>query len=131
MTEPTAPAIAPTPAEVARHELLRQAEECQFVALACAADCLDDPERQVCADRCRDTADVCELALRVIGRERTDSAVTMSVLRLVIDVARTCLTECRTHATDHQACRDCAEVCERTATSAAFLVESLNPQAAS
>lgn len=132
MTEPrTAPPRAPSPADTARDDVLHLAEECQFTALACAADCLGDPDRAVCADRCRDTADVTELALRMLGRARTDPAVDLSVLRLLIDVTRTCLTECNRHADHHESCRACATVCERTAAAAAFRIESLNPQAAS
>jgi hypothetical protein len=131
MTDPRTSQWSTPSAGPAHQDLLRLAEECQFTALACAADCLGDPDRAVCADRCRDTADVCEVALRMVGRERTDPAVVVAVLRLVVDVCRTCLTECNLHAEHHPSCRECAAVCERTATAAAFLIETLNPQAAS
>lgn len=105
---------------VEREALARCIEEC----FTCAATCTS------CADACLgeegvqelvrcirlnlDCADVCEAAGRVLTRQTAfEPQLARQLLETCAQACRACAEECERHAGHHEHCRVCAEACRR------------------
>jgi len=112
--------LHPQPTTVDRDALLRCIEECRECAAsctACADACLsedDVPELVRVIRLCLDCADACDATGRIVTRQ---AASDLGLIRAIIEscavACLTCAEECEQHATHHEHCRLCAEVCQR------------------
>lgn len=91
--------------------------DCAQACTACADACLGE---QMVADlrRCITTdlncADICDAAGRVLSRQTGyDAEFTRTTLTACRDACRLCAEECERHADMHEHCRICAEACRR------------------
>ncbi|WP_152191906.1 four-helix bundle copper-binding protein [Georgenia satyanarayanai] len=88
---------------------------CAQTCTACADACLSEEsvaEMRACIRTDLDCADVCGTTARVLSRQTAyDADVTRALLRVCVQVCRTCGDECAAHADHHEHCRICAEAC--------------------
>lgn len=89
------------------------AQSCTSCADACLAEEMVAQLRQ-CIRLNLDCADVCE-AMATVGNRRTGSneEVIRKMLDACITACRLCGEECTRHASHHEHCRVCADVCRR------------------
>jgi Domain of Unknown Function (DUF326) len=104
------------PQATANEALTRCIEECFAYALtctSCADACLageDVQELVRCIRLNLDCADVCDATGRVLTRQTTAEA---RLARSMLEACRVCAEECERHAQHHDHCRVCAEACRR------------------
>ena len=87
--------------------------DCAQSCTACADACLAEEmvtELRVCIRLNLDCADVCEMTGRVLSRWGEERIQT-SVLEPCRQACRLCAEECERHADMHEHCRVCAEAC--------------------
>ncbi|MBX4170840.1 four-helix bundle copper-binding protein (plasmid) [Rhodococcus pyridinivorans] len=103
--------------------------ECAQVCTACADACLSEDaaaELVKCIRIDLDCADICETAGRVLSRHTGyDANLTRSVLDTCAAACKACGDECARHASHHEHCRMCAEVCRRCEQACHDLIASL------
>jgi hypothetical protein len=91
--------------------------DCTQSCVACADACLgeDDIEMLIrCVRLCQDCSDVCAATGRVLSRvTEFDPAPARAVVAACAEACRSCAEECERHAHHHEHCRICAEVCQR------------------
>jgi hypothetical protein len=100
--------------------LARCIQECVGCALACTS-CADAclAEEQVhdlvrCIRLNLDCADVCDATGRVLTRQTSfEPQLAQSMLAACAQACRICAEECERHAEHHEHCRVCAEACQR------------------
>ena len=103
-----------------RDLLLRCIEEC----IDCGATCTscadadlagsDVAEMVRCIRLCLDCADVCEATARILIRQtEPDLGVLRAEIEACVAACRASAEECDKHASHHEHCRICAEVCRR------------------
>jgi hypothetical protein len=86
-------------------------ERCALECERCATASLHDHDLAVlasCIELCRDCADVCVLAARMMSRGSTSARV---ACRACLEICATCARECDWQAAHHEHVRRCAEVC--------------------
>jgi hypothetical protein len=95
-------------------------QACVNACERCVSECLEEDHVQTmtkCIRLARDCADVCRLAIGLMGR---DSAYAKQICALCSDVSEACSVECARHKEEQcrqcaEACRRCAEVCRKVA----------------
>ena len=115
-----------------RAMLIRCIETCIECAQACTA-CADadlSEQRVAHLTKCirtnLDCADICATTSRVLSRRTAyDANVTRAVLEACAVTCRACGDECDLHATHHEHCRVCADVCRRCEKACCDLLASL------
>jgi Domain of Unknown Function (DUF326) len=107
---------APTDAET----LARCIEECFACAqscTACADACLGEPdvaELTRCIRLNLDCADVCEATGKILSRQtEAQTDLLIAIVQTCVEACRVCAEECERHAAHHEHCRVCAEACRR------------------
>jgi len=89
--------------------------DCAQTCTACADACLGETAIKPLLQCIRlnlDCAEICEVTGSIATRRtETNDAVIRSVLETCIVACRACADECRLHASHHEHCRICAEVC--------------------
>jgi hypothetical protein len=108
------------PQATANEALARCVQECFVCALTCTscADACLAEERVQELTRCirlnLDCADVCDATGRVLTRQTsTEAGLVRSLLEACAQACRVCAEECERHAQHHEHCRVCAEACRR------------------
>jgi hypothetical protein len=108
------------PQATANEALARCIEQCFACALSCtscADACLAEEQVQElirCIRLNLDCADVCDATGRVLTRQtNSEPRLTRSVLDSCVQACRICAEECERHAPHHEHCRVCAEACRR------------------
>lgn len=103
--------------------------DCAQSCTACADACLGEKDVSMlvrCIRLCQDCADVCVTTGRVLTRQ---TAFDVGLARAVVDACaqacRTCADECERHAGHHEHCRVCAEACRRCERACAELLVGL------
>jgi len=105
------PMSAPNPDQT--QSQLETLYACVAACERCATACLheaDVPLMTRCINLCRDCADVCALAARLVAR---GSAYAEALLTQCEAICRACADECGQHS--HRHCQECAEACRRCA----------------
>jgi hypothetical protein len=89
------------------------AQACTACADACLAeDMVADLRRCITTDL--NCADICAAAGRVLSRQTAyDATLSRAALQACRDACRVCAEECERHASVHDHCRVCAETCRR------------------
>ena len=112
-------AAHPSPPLVDADALARCIEEC-FTCEATCTSCADaslgenDIAELVISIRdCLDCADVCAATGRILARQASDGAYPRAALVVCVQACRVCAEECERHAAHHEHCRLCAEECRR------------------
>ena len=103
------------------HEALSQCIEacfsCAAACTSCADACLAEDMVQELVKCIRvdlDCADVCEATGHVMARQTAfEPQLARYVLEACIQACRVCAEECERHAQHHEHCRICAEACRR------------------
>jgi Domain of Unknown Function (DUF326) len=108
------------PQATANEALARCIEECFACALtctSCADACLAEEDVQElvrCIRLNLDCADVCDATGRVLTRQTTaEPRLARSMIEACAQACRVCAEECERHAQHHDHCRVCAEACRR------------------
>ena len=108
------------PQATANEALARCVEQCFACALtctSCADACLAEKQlKQLvrCIRLNLDCADVCDATGRVLTRQTSsDPRLAPSMLETCAQACRVCAEECERHADHHEHCRVCAEACRR------------------
>jgi hypothetical protein len=108
------------PQATANEALARCIEQCFACALSCtscADACLAEEQVQELARCIRlnlDCADVCDATGRVLTRQTsTEPRLARSMLDACVQACRICAEGCERHAPHHEHCRVCAEACRR------------------
>jgi hypothetical protein len=90
---------------------------CTLTCTSCADACLAEEhvhELVRCIRLNLDCADACNATARMLARQTSsEQALTRSTLETCAQACRICAEECERHADDHEHCRVCAEVCRR------------------
>jgi uncharacterized protein DUF326 len=120
------------PQATANETLARCIEQCFACALTCTscADACLAEERVQELVRCirldLDCADMCEATGRLLTRQTSSvPQLTQNMLGVCAQACRTCAEECERHAQHHEHCRVCAEVCRRCEQACEDLLSSL------
>jgi hypothetical protein len=110
----------PQAPSVDRDALLRCVEACLDCGASCTscadADLAEDDVREMvhCIRLCLDCADACNATARIVTRQ---TAPDLRLLRAMVEACaaacQACGDECERHASHHDHCRICAEVCGR------------------
>jgi Domain of Unknown Function (DUF326) len=118
-----------TPTEV----LARCIEECFACAMtctSCADACLAEEDVQElvrCIRLNLDCADVCEATGRMLTRQTSpEPRLALSMLETCAQACRLCAEECERHAGHHEHCRICAEACRRCEQACKVMRSSIN-----
>jgi hypothetical protein len=112
-------AANPSPPLVNADALARCIDECfacEATCSSCADACLgedDVAEMVVCVRDDLDCADVCGATGRILARQASDVAFVRAALEVCAQACRICAEECERHAAHHEHCRLCAEECRR------------------
>ena len=112
-------AAHPSPPLVDADALARCIEECftcEATCSSCAAAYLgeDDIGELVASIRdCLDCADICGATGRILARQASDEAYPRAALVICVQACRVCAEECQRHAEHHEHCRLCAKECRR------------------
>jgi hypothetical protein len=108
------------PQATANEALARCIEQCFVGALtctSCADACLAEQQVQKlvrCIRLNLDCADVCDATGRVLARQTSsEPRLRRSMLEACVQACRACAEECERHAPQHEHCRLCAEACRR------------------
>jgi hypothetical protein len=79
-----------------------------------------------CIRLCLDCADICTTTGRVVARQtEPDVGVIRAALETCVVACRASHAECQRHASHHEHCRICAEVCSRCEQACKDLLASL------
>jgi uncharacterized membrane protein len=120
------------PQATANETLARCIEQCFACALTCTscADACLAEERVRELVRCirldLDCADMCEATGRLLTRQTSsEPQLTRNMLGVCAQACRTCAEECERHAQHHEHCRVCAEACRRCEQACEDLLSSL------
>jgi hypothetical protein len=113
-------AVHPSPASIDRDALVACIDECFTCAPTCTS-CADASlaeddigELVRCIRTCLDCADVCVATGSVLARQTAFATdVPRAALEACIEACRVCAEECERHAAHHEHCRICAEECRR------------------
>jgi Domain of Unknown Function (DUF326) len=110
----------PWAGDVDRDILVRCIEECFSCAAtctSCADACLSEEmvgDLRKCIRLNLDCADICDATGRVLTRQTGyDAPTSKAQLEACREACRTCAEECERHAGMHEHCRICAEACRR------------------
>jgi hypothetical protein len=105
--------------------MLRCAQSCTSCADACLSeDSVAELRRCVRLDL--DCADICETTGRVLTRQTEyDAPTSKALLAACGEACRTCAEECERHAEHHEHCRICAEACRRCEQACAALLAEM------
>ena len=112
-------AAHPSPPLVDADALARCIEECftcEAVCTSCADASLgedDIGELVGCIRDAVDCADVCAATGRILARQASGGAYLRPALDVCTQACRVCAEECERHAQHHEHCRLCAEECRR------------------
>jgi hypothetical protein len=108
------------PQAVANEALARCVEQCFACTLtctSCADACLAEEQVQElvrCIRLNLDCPDVCNATGRVLTRQTSsEPRLARSMLEACAQACRVCAEECERHAHHHEHCRICAEACRR------------------
>jgi hypothetical protein len=122
----------PWPGHVERETLARCIEECFACAqscTSCADACLSEEgvaELRKCIRLNLDCADICETTGRVLTRQTEyDAPTSRAQLESCREACRTCAEECERHAETHEHCRVCAEECRRCEAACTELMSAM------
>jgi hypothetical protein len=120
------------PQATANGALARCIEHCFACALSCtscADACLAEEQVQElvrCIRLNLDCADVCDATGRVLTRQTsTEPQLARSMLDACVQACRICAEECERHASHHEHCRVCAEACRRCEQACEELLSSI------
>ena len=107
------------------------AQSCTSCADACLAEDMVDQLRQ-CIRLNLDCADVC-VASGALATRRTGSneGVILATLEACAQACRVCAEECERHASKHEHCRICAESCRRCEKACREAMQSISAGAGS
>ena len=115
-----------------RDTLMRAVEEivsCAATCTSCADACLgeDDVQQLVrCIRLNLDCADICEATGRVLTRQTAfEPQPARQLLEVCEQACRGCAEECERHAAHHEHCRVCAEACRRCERACADLLSTI------
>ena len=105
--------------------------DCAQSCTACADACLGEEEDVAmlvrCIRLCQDCADVCVTTGRVLTRQTAfDARLARAVVDACAQACRTCAEECERHAGHHEHCRVCAEACRRCEQACAELLAAFS-----
>jgi hypothetical protein len=113
--------------------LARCIEECFACVVACTSDAdADLAEEDVndlvhCIRLNLDCADVCDATGRVLTRQTgSEPRLIRSLLQTCLEACRLCAEECERHADHHEHCRVCAETCRRCEQACEDLLGSIS-----
>lgn len=88
---------------------------CVQTCKSCADACLGEEhiaDLRRCITLDLDCADVCEATAATLSRQtETDSRLRRTLIETCIEACRLCAEECERHAQMHEHCRICAEAC--------------------
>jgi hypothetical protein len=108
------------PQATANEALARCIDECFACAMtctSCADACLAEKDIQElvrCIRLNLDCADVCEATGRMLTRQTNlEARLALSMLETCAQACRVCAEECERHAGHHEHCDVCAEACRR------------------
>jgi hypothetical protein len=110
---------------------IEECYDCSQTCTSCADACLGESMVQQltqCIRTCLDCADVC-LTMGALGTRRTGSNAELirRMLQVCEDACRICAQECERHAQTMAHCRICAEACRRCETACRDAAGSLEP----
>ena len=122
----------PRPGNVDRQMLTECIEECYACAQACtscADACLSEDmvaELRRCVSLNLVCADVCSATGAVLTRRTGyDAPTSKAQLEACREACRTCAEECERHAGMHEHCRICAEACRRCEQACQALLDAM------
>jgi hypothetical protein len=96
---------------------IEQSFACALTCTSCADACLaEEPVQELvhCIRLNLDCADVCDATGRVLARQTSsEPRLAGSMLEACAQACRLCAEECERHAHHHEHCRVCAEACRR------------------
>jgi len=122
----------PWPGHVERETLARCIEECFACAqscTSCADACLSEDtveELRKCIRLILDCADICDTTGRLLTRQTEyDAPTSKAQLESCREACRTCAEECERHAEMHEHCRVCAEECRRCEAACTELLDAM------
>ena len=122
----------PRPGHVERETLARCIEECFACAqscTSCADACLSEDaveELRKCIRLNLDCADICDTTGRLLTRQTEyDAPTSKAQLQSCREACRTCAEECERHAEMHEHCRVCAEECRRCEAACTELLDAM------
>jgi hypothetical protein len=102
---------------------------CAATCTSCADACLGEPVVQElvgCIRRNLDCADVCYATGSVLVRQTAfEAQLARTVLETCAQACRLCAEECERHASHHEHCRVCAEACRRCEQACEDLLSSM------
>jgi len=103
------------------------ANACATACSACASACLSEGEDMaVCVRDDLDCADICTATARVLARlNRSDKAVTTSLLAACIEVCVQCAASCGPHRDHHEHCALCEQACLACESACQALLDAL------
>lgn len=103
------------------------ATACAVACSACASACLSEGEDMaVCIRDDLDCADICTATARVLARlNRSDKAVTTSLLATCIGVCVECAASCGPHRDHHEHCALCEQACLACESACQALLDAL------
>lgn len=90
-----------------------ECQSCAQVCIACADACLSEPDLTdltTCVRLGADCADLCGVVARVLSRRGGSAQLVHALLAACEQACRVCAEECERHA-GHQHCAICAEAC--------------------
>jgi hypothetical protein len=104
-------------ADEALARCIEQCFACAVTCTSCADACLAEKDVQElvrCIRLNLDCADVCVATGRVLTRQTSpESQLVRVMLETCAQACRVCAQECERHADHHEHCRICAEACRR------------------
>jgi hypothetical protein len=125
-------ATHPAPALVDREVVdacITACSECALTCTSCADACLAEEavgDLRRCIRLNLDCADVCDATGHVLMRQtEPDWTLVRAQLQACAQACRTCAEECERHAGHHEHCRVCAEACRRCAEACDALLAAL------
>jgi Domain of Unknown Function (DUF326) len=125
--------LAAHPQAAPSEALVRCIEECFACVVACTscadADLAEEDVEDLrhCIRLCLDCADVCGATGQVLTRQTSpEPRLTRTLLEACLQACRLCAEECERHAAHHEHCRLCAETCRRCEQACADLLASFS-----
>ena len=102
---------------------------CTATCTSCADACLGEPDVQElvgCILRNLDCAHICQATGSVLARQTaSDPQLARTLLEACAQACRLCAEECERHASHHEHCRVCAEACRRCEQACEDLLSSI------